>query len=240
MPYMFNAFNQFVKQVLLQIPFYRRGKWDRGRTSNLPRSPGQHLAGWGFGPGLWQSADQVYSSAVKTLGWAVRNGEQNCWEPGGKSWDEFGMVSRGLCTFRLQRGSWNMSLFRTEGLSCRVKVTFKNLVDAIADSWLWDKEQRGTAVKGLTEDSQEKSSNKNSRHSLNPWPRLGTVLSTLHVMSKQPEAFSFEIKNMQSFIVQPLGNFSSYLLIHKFYTILTWNNEVLYFKYSYTFKWGSF
>lgn len=39
----------------------------------------------------------------------------------------------------------------------------------------------------------------------------GTVLSTLHVMNKQPEAFSFEIKNMQSyFIVQPLDNFSTY------------------------------
>ena len=63
-----------------------------------------------------------------------------------------------------QRGRWNMSLFRTEGLSCRIKVTFKNLVNEIADNWLCDKEQRGTAIKGLMEGSQEKSNNKNSRH----------------------------------------------------------------------------
>lgn len=198
------------------------------------------MAGWGFGPGLWQTADQVCSSVVKTLGWAVRNGEQNCWGPGGQSWDEFGMGSRGPCAHSDSREADGTRACSGQKVWAAVKVTFKNLVDAVADSWLWDKEQRGTAVKGLTEDSQEKSSNKNSRHSLNPWPGLGTVLSTLHVMNKQPEAFSFEIKNMQSFIVQPLGNFSTYLLIHKFYTILTWSNEVLYFKYSYTFKWGSF
>lgn len=139
-----------------------------------------------------------------------------------------------------QRGRWNTILFRTEGLSCRIKVTFKNLVNEIADNWLCDKEQRGTAIKGLMEGSQEKSNNKNSCHLLTPWPMPGTVLSTLHVMNKQPEAFSFEIKNMPSyFIVQLLDSFSTYLLIHKFYTLLPWNNEVLYFKYSHTFKWGS-
>lgn len=49
-----------------------------------------------------------------------------------------------------------MSLFRTEGLSCRIKVTFKNLVDEIADNWLCHKEQRETTVKGLIKVARRK------------------------------------------------------------------------------------
>ena len=47
----------------------------------------------------------------------------------------------------------------------------------------------------------------------------GPVLSTLRVTNKSPAALSLEIKNMKSFIVQPLDSFSTYHLVHKFYAI---------------------
>lgn len=155
MPYMFTSFNQFVKQVLLQIPFYRRGKWDWECRSNLPGSPGQQggdlvqasdsqptrsnyvwlkprAGGWGTGSRTVESPE---ASPEMSLGWCLE--------------DSVDIQTP-------QRGRWNMKLFRTEGLSCRIKVTFKNLVDEIADNWLCHKEQRETAVKGLIKVARRK------------------------------------------------------------------------------------
>ena len=196
------------------------------------------MAGWGFGPGLWQTADQVCSSVVKTLGWAVRNGEQNCRGPGGQSCGGFGMGSRGPCAhLDSEAGGTRACPGRRSELQLRLLLRTQWMQLRTAGFGTRSKEE--LLLRGLRKIARRRAVIKQPPLS-ESLTQAGHCSKHLHVMNKQPEAFSFEIKNVQSFIVQPLGNFSTYLLIYKFYTILTWSNEVLYFKYSYTFKWGSF
>ena len=93
---MFNSLNQFVKQVLLQIPFTEK----ESETERAQVTCRGHLVSTWQGGDLVQASDNqlIRSNHLRLKpragGWGMMS--RTVWEPRDKSWDEFGMVSRGL------------------------------------------------------------------------------------------------------------------------------------------------